>query len=181
MNRIQKSLSSAAIVALFAVMPLAASADTLHASSTTGVVISSNGIVHVIGAQVTSVSNGVVNAVTTVGSVVMNWVVNVSASTKLAANGSMNATTTDIKVGDKVNFAGALSSSVGSTLSVAGTKIRDITNFPHRFFGAHATSTGSVKSSAKIDSDIDHSGKSKGIHAGLNFLGGLHIGLGKGH
>jgi len=116
-------------------MPLAASADTLGASGATGVVISPSGIVRVIGADVTAVSNGIVNAATTIGNTVINWIVNISLATKIGANGSAHATTTDIKTGDKVSFAGTVSSSVGSSITVAASKIRDLTTFPK----AHVT------------------------------------------
>jgi hypothetical protein len=141
MNRVQKVLSSAIAASIFAIMPFVASAQTLQATGSTGVVISPNGIVRIIGADVTAVSNGAVDAVTRIGNVVMNWVVNVSASTTVVANGSKNATTTDIKVGDKVGFVGSLSSSIGSSLTVAATKIRDLTNFPFPHFGAGTISS----------------------------------------
>src|SRR3989344_2474496 len=80
MNRIQTVVGSAIVASLFAIMPLAASADTLGVNGATGVVISPNGIVRVIGADVTAVSNGIVNAATTIGSTVINWIVNISAS-----------------------------------------------------------------------------------------------------
>src|SRR3989344_6584068 len=130
MNRIQTVVGSAIVASLFAIMPLAASADTLGVNGATGVVISPNGIVRVIGADVTAVSNGIVNAATTIGSTVINWIVNISAATKIGANGSANATTTDITAGDKVSFAGTVSSSICSTITVAASKIRDMTTFP---------------------------------------------------
>ena len=139
MNHTQK-IGSVLVASLFAVMPFAASAASVNASGSTGIFISPSGVVHVIGAQVTSVSSGVVNVATTIGSTVLNWIVDVSASTKIAANGTRTATTTDIHVGDKIGFAGALSAST-STLTVAATKIRDITNFPFRF-----TVTGTISS-----------------------------------
>jgi len=191
MNRIQKILSSVAVTSLLMVAPLAASAATLNATGSTGVVISPNGIVRVIGAEVTSVSNGVVNAVTTLGSVVMNWAVDVSASTKIAAGGSKSATTTDIKAGDKISFAGSLSSSAGNSLTVAATKIRDITNFPPRHIDGNATSTVSVgkhdndgdadDGTTTVNANTSASVHSDGKHGGLNFLGGLGLHIGKGN
>ncbi|OGG57059.1 hypothetical protein A3D71_02780 [Candidatus Kaiserbacteria bacterium RIFCSPHIGHO2_02_FULL_55_20] len=249
MNRIQTVLGSAALTSLLMVAPLIASADTLNANASSGVVISPSGIVRVIGADVTAVSNNVVNAVTHFGNVVLNWVVNVSASTSIAANGSKNATTTDVKVGDKVSFTGSLASSAGNVLTVAATKVRDLTSFPLRKIAegtvsnvntANGTFTlthdgrtvtvqtnasttiavkggtttlasltagakvnvagtlsadGSVITAARIivqtnngqkgndsGSDDDRNGKGEGRHglrAGLNFLGGLHLGFGK--
>ncbi|MCR4325368.1 MAG: DUF5666 domain-containing protein [Patescibacteria group bacterium] len=141
MNRIQKVLGSVAVASLIAVMPFAASADTLSAKGSTGVVINPNGIVRVIGADVTSVGNSVLGAVTNLGDIVINWLINVSASTRIVANGSSDATTTDIKVGDKISFTGSLSSSAGNLLTVAATKVRDVTNFPFRHFGAGTISS----------------------------------------
>lgn len=135
MNRIQTVLGSAVVASVLMVAPLAASADSLHANASTGVVISQSGIVRVIGADVTAVGNGFIDAVTHIGNVLLSWVVNVSADTKVSANGSKSATTTDVKVGDKVGFMGTLSSSTGSSLIVAATKIRDFTTFPFRHIG----------------------------------------------
>lgn len=128
MNRIQTVLGSAAVAALMAVTPVFASADTLNANASNGVVINGSGIVHVVGANVTAVSNGVIDAVTTLGTSVINWIVNISASTKIAANGSAHASMTDIAVGDKINFSGSLTS-LGSTITVAASKVRDVTSF----------------------------------------------------
>ena len=88
MNRIQKVLGSAALTSLLVVAPLIASADSLNANASSGVVINPSGIVRVIGADVTAVSNGVFNAVTTIGSTILNWIVNVSARAQVFANGS---------------------------------------------------------------------------------------------
>ncbi len=178
MNRIQKVLGSVAVASLMMIAPLAASADTLHASGSTGVVINPNGVVHVIGAEVTSVSNGVFNAVTTFGNVVMSWIVNVSASTKIAAGGSKDATTTDIKVGDKVSFTGSLASSAGNLLTVAATKVHDFTNFPLRHVDAQATSSVSISTHDNGNNDNGRGWSLRGVHARLNFLDrlGLHLG-----
>lgn len=135
MNRIQKIVTSAAVVSLLAAAPFFASASSLNASSSARVGINHDGIVRVIGADVTAVGNGFVNAMTTFGSTILNWVVNISAATKIQANGSTSASTTDIKVGDHISFTGALTN-VGSSLSVAASKIRDLTTFPAHRFGA---------------------------------------------
>ncbi len=132
MNRIQTVLGSAALTSLLMVAPLIASAETLNANASSGAVINPSGIVRVISADVTAVSNSVVNAVTHFGNVVLNWVIDVSASTTIAANGSKNAAMTDIKVGDKVNFTGSFTSGAGNVLTVAATKVRDLTNFTLR-------------------------------------------------
>ncbi len=161
----QKILGSTLVASLFALAPLAASASTLNASSSVGVIISPSGIVRVIGADVTNVGNGFVNAVTTIGNVTLSWLVNASAATKIGANGSTNASTSAIAIGDKIDFAGTLSST-SSVLTVAATKIRDITSLPFRIGAkAHATSTAVTK----------------GEHGflGLHFFGGFHFGKNK--
>ena len=122
-------LGSVAVTAIMAVLPMAAFADTQNASASGGVVINSSGIVHVVKANVTAVSNGVINAVTTLGTTVINWIVNTSATTKIEANGSAHASTTDIAVGDKINFSGSLTS-LGSSITVAASKVRDVSSFP---------------------------------------------------
>jgi len=165
MNRIQKVMSSAILASLLAVAPLAASASTVGVQGSTGVVISPSGIVRVIGADVTSVGNGFVNAVTTLGNVTINWLVNASTSTKIVANGSSSASTTGINVGDKIDFAGTLSST-SSILTVAATKIRDITTSPFRIdTKGHASSTPETKG--------------KHDFLSLHFFGGFHFGNGK--
>lgn len=112
-----------------AVLPIVASADTFSANASKGVVISASGIVNVVGANVTAVGSGFINAATALGTTVINWIVNTSATTKIEANGSANASTTSINVGDKVSFMGTLSS-VGSSITVAASRVRDTTTFP---------------------------------------------------
>ena len=134
---IKNKISTVVLASLFAVMPLAASANTLNVSGSTGIVISPSGIVRVIGADVTAVGTNVIDAVLNIGSNVINVVLNTSGNTKVVANGTKTATTTDVKVGDTVSFKGTLSSSTGSTLTVTATKVRDTTSspFPRFVFG----------------------------------------------
>lgn len=140
MNQCKKIISSGAVASLLVIAPLAASADTLNAHASTGVRINPNGIVRVIGASVTAVSGDVVSAVTTIGSVVMNWAINVSDTTKVSANASATSTSA-IKAGDKISFAGVLSSSVGNSLTVAATKLRDLADLSVRHIGAGTISS----------------------------------------
>ena len=153
MNKMKMNsvLGSAALTAAFVLMPFAASAATLNASSTTGVIISPNGIVRVIGADVTAISNGVVNAMTTIGNTVLSWIVNISPTTKVSGNGTVNASTTGIAVGDKVSFKGALTGTT-SPFTVAATKIRDLTtSFPFRHvIGGKISSVNSANASFVI-------------------------------
>ncbi len=146
------TIGSAALTAAFVLMPFAASAATLNASSTTGVIINPNGIVRVIGADVTAVSNGVVNAVTTLGNTILSWIVNISATTKVSGNGTANASTTGIAVGDKVSFRGTLTGT-SSPFTVAASKVRDITKslFPFKHvIGGKVSSVNSAGGSFVI-------------------------------
>jgi len=146
------TLGSAALTVAFALLPLAASAATVNASST-GVFINQSGIVRVIGADVTAVGNGVINAMTTIGSTVLNWIVNISASTKVSGNGTVNASTTGISIGDRIAFKGALTSA-GTSLNVAASKIVDITTLPFkRIVSGKISSVNSVNGSFVITHD----------------------------
>lgn len=151
-------LASALSIALLALAPVAASADQISASAhASGIVVSPSGIVRAIGAQVVSVESGIVQAVVTIGNAVLNVSLDTASSTKIAANGSLSATTSDIKAGDTVNFAGALTASTGSSLTIAATKIRDLTSFAF----VHATST------------LNKMGKHWG---GIHLFGGFRLG-----
>jgi hypothetical protein len=109
----------------FALAPVAVFAA--GATTTTSVKINTDGIVRVANAEVTSVSGNIINAVTRFKNNVVSWAFTTNASTTIAANNSHIASTTDIKVGDKLNVTGALSA-FGSTISVAATKVLDITS-----------------------------------------------------
>jgi len=142
-------------MALLTTAPLFASADSVQATSSTGVFINPSGIVRVIGADVTAIGNGFVDAATTFGNTVVNWVVNISAATKIGANGSSSASTTDIKVGDKISFTGALSSA-GSVMTVAASKIRDITTFPRPHLGVGTVVSVNAAAGSFVVSKGDH-------------------------
>src|SRR3989338_7312882 len=152
MNKMNATIGSAALTAAFVLMPFAASAATVNASSSTGVIISPNGIVRVIGADVTAVGSGFVSAATTIGNTILNWLVNISAATKVSGNGTVNASTTGISVGDRIAFKGALTSTSSSPLVVAATKIRDMTTilpFKH-VMGGKISSVNSANGSFVI-------------------------------
>ena len=146
------AIGSAALTAAFVLMPFAASAATLNASSTTGVIISPNGIVRVIGADVTSIGSGFINAATTLGNTVLNWIVNISAATKVSGNGTVNASTTGISIGDRIAFKGTLTGTT-SPFTVAASKVRDITKslFPFKHvIGGKVSSVNSAGGSFVI-------------------------------
>ncbi len=128
MNRFTMFFGSLVLTAVLTVVPAAASARGIggNANAQTHVSINENGIVNVIGAEVTSVSGAVINAATTLSNIVINWVVNISSTTKVSADDQTTASTTAaINVGDKINFTGTLSN-IGSTMTVAATKVRDL-------------------------------------------------------
>jgi len=130
MERIQKMFGSFVLASALAAMPLVASAESVHAHSATGVFISPSGIVRVIGADVTAVGSGVVSAATTIGTTIINWLVNTSASTNITVGGSTSTSTSGIKIGDSIGFVGTLSSSTGSSFTVAASKLHDFTRVP---------------------------------------------------
>lgn len=125
MNSITKFMGTATLAA-FMLLPLGASADSLGARGGVGVFVGQNGIVHVLGAQVASISGSVVNAVSTFGSVVLNWTVNTSNSTKIFVGGSATSSVSAIHTGDKISFTGN-ASSTSSPLTVTARVIHDIT------------------------------------------------------
>lgn len=131
MNNITKTLAGFSAASVLAIAPLAVSADTLGAHTGTGFFVNPQGIVRVIGGEVTSVGSNAINVATTFGSTVLNWVVTIGADTKIAANGSKSATTTDVKVGDKVAFSGTATSS-STPFSVIAKSVLDITTFGFR-------------------------------------------------
>lgn len=129
MNRLTTFLVSL-VFATALVAPAAASAQGVgaNANAQAHVGINGNGIVRVIGAEVTSVSGAVINAVTTVGANVLNWAVTVSSATKISVEGQPTASTTAaIAVGDKISFTGMLTG-IGSTMAIAATRVRDLAN-----------------------------------------------------
>jgi hypothetical protein len=119
----KKLFGSFALATAFIAMPAFASTN---ASTTASVHINGDGIVHVVGAEVTSVTGNVVNAMLHFKNSIATWAFTTNTSTMIAANNSQTASTTDIHVGDKINVTGALTA-LGSVVSVNATKIRDIT------------------------------------------------------
>ncbi len=110
-----------------ALMAIPVSTFAANASSTATVRINGDGIVHVINAEVTSISGNIINAVTRFKNSVVNWAFTTNTSTTIAANNSLTGTTTDIHVGDRLKVNG-LVSAFGSTISVQANAIKDITS-----------------------------------------------------
>ncbi len=167
MNTLKKILGTTTLAVLVC-MPIAASADSIGARGGTGVFVGENGVVHVLGAQVSAISGNVISAFTSIGNVVMNWTINASSDTKIAGGGSKSATVADLHVGDKIAFSGTNSTS--SPLTISARKIVDITTTPPR---THKTDTMS---------DDENGDKKRAWGRGSGkFFGGLHFGLGDRH
>lgn len=122
---VKKFAGSLTLTALLA-LPLTASADSFGVNTGTGVFVGANGIVRVIGAQVTSISDSILNAITSFGNIVLNWNVTATSTTKIIAAGSKNATLADIHVGDRIRFVGT-TTSTSSPFAVTARKIVDMT------------------------------------------------------
>lgn len=158
MKTVSGNIGVIAITALMSIAPLTASAST-SASSSANVWFSSQGIVHAIGATVTSVGANIVTAATTIGNTVLTWSLNVSNDTRLKVEG-LNATSTSaIAVGDKIRFTGALTgtSSTPVIFTVAATKIVDASSTVVRMHGKdHKEKNHSVGMSASTTVEASH-------------------------
>lgn len=114
-----------------AIMAMPVAAFATNSEITSSVKINGDGIVHVLRAEVTSVSGSVINAVTRFRDNIMNWSFTTSAATKIVANNSSPASSSDIQAGDTISVTGMLAS-LGSTVQVNATKIKDVTSMPAR-------------------------------------------------
>jgi hypothetical protein len=89
-----------------------------------GVVLGSNGALRVLGAKVTAVSGSDISATAPFGSSSLNFVVTTDANTrlngKLLASGSL---LNQLKAGDRISFAGTITSSTSSSISVHGDHV----------------------------------------------------------
>ncbi len=122
-----KKLFGTLAIAGALVMVPSAFAET-NASTTGSFTVNNSGIVHVKNAEVTSVSGNIVNAVSRFTNLVTSWVFTTNASTTIAVANATTSSTSNIKVGDKINVVGTLSA-LGSVISVNATKIVDTTSF----------------------------------------------------
>ncbi len=96
-------------------------ADALiRLESATGVVVNGSSDVRVMGAEVTSASDTEVRATAEFGNSTLNFIVKVDEDTKL--NGKVDSQNSfdasDLEAGDKVSFAGRITSSTSSSVSV---------------------------------------------------------------
>jgi hypothetical protein len=117
-------LGSLALGGMLLALPL--SSFAADASTTSAVRINGDGGVRVVNAEVTSVSGNLINAITRFKNSIANWTFTTNASSTV--NAGANATSTSvIRVGDKLDISGMLSS-LGATISVDASKILDLTN-----------------------------------------------------
>lgn len=102
-------------------------ADSLiRLESSVGVVLGPNESLRVMGAKVTSVSNNEISASAPFGNSSLNFVVKVDAESKLNGKvlGSAYATSiSSLKAGDKISFAGTITSSTSSSIVVDGDHV----------------------------------------------------------
>lgn len=137
---IKTLLGSIVVAGAIMSVPVSAFAANARASTTASFYVNGDGIVHVINAEVTSISGNIVNAISRFKNNVVTWAFNTNASTTIFANNSGVASTADIKVGDKLNVVGALNT-LGTTISVNATKIKDKTSM-----SLWRTKTGTIQS-----------------------------------
>ncbi len=111
-----------------ALMAIPVSTFAVSDAATAAVRIKEDGRVHVINAEVTSISGNIINAVTRFNNnSVMNWAFTTNGSTTSSTNKSLTGTIIDIRVGDRLTVKG-LVSAFDSTNSVQADKIKYITS-----------------------------------------------------
>ena len=135
MQRIKGFLGGMALAGLIALSPALSSAATVNSHES--ISVNGNGIVRVIGAEVTAVGQNVVSAIVHLGNLAVSIAANTSSTTKVMTHGS--SSTAAIAVGDKVNILGALTASGGNSLTIDARKIRDRTT------ASMATSTQNMR------------------------------------
>jgi hypothetical protein len=92
--------------------------------SSTGVVLGPNGVLRVMGAKVVSVSSGEISATAPFGNSSLNFVVKTDAQTKLNGKLLTDASVlSQLKAGDKISFAGTITSSTSSSIVVDGDHV----------------------------------------------------------
>lgn len=89
-----------------------------------GVVLGPNGALRVMGAKVTSVSGSDINATASFGNSSLSFIIKTDAETKLngkafASSSSLSA----LKAGDKISFAGTITSSSSSSVTVDASHV----------------------------------------------------------
>ncbi len=139
LQKLTTTISSVLLASAFFALP--ASALEASQSSSLSVRIRDDGIVRVVGAEITSISGNVVNAVSHLKNTVINWAFVTNASTTIATGTSSSTSSPQsLRVGDKVAVSGTLTS-VGNTLQVQASKILDTT-----LLGSVTTKVGTVQS-----------------------------------
>lgn len=89
-----------------------------------GVVLGPNSVLRVVGAKVTSVSGSDINATASFGNSSLSFVVKTDAETKLNGKAFANSSAlSSLKAGDKISFAGTITSSAGSSITVDASHV----------------------------------------------------------
>jgi hypothetical protein len=89
-----------------------------------GVVLGPNGALRVMGAKVTSVSGSNINATASFGNSSLSFVIKTDAETKLNGKAFANSSSlASLKAGDKISFAGVITSSSSSSLTVDASHV----------------------------------------------------------
>lgn len=132
-----KSLFGKALIA-GSLLALPVSTYALDGSSHTSLSIHRDGIIRVLGAQVTSITGNIINAFATFKNSTINFTVATNATTSVAShiNGTASTSLSGLAVGDKINVTGTLGT-VGSVLGVNAIKVKEV--------APKATSTSTVR------------------------------------
>lgn len=100
-------------------------ADALiRMENSVGVVLGGNNTLRVLGAEVASVSGSDISAKAMVGNSALNFVVKTDANTKFNVKSATNTSfISQLEAGDKISFAGTITSSTSSSIVVDGDNV----------------------------------------------------------
>lgn len=132
-------LGGAALAGTLMFMPFAAFALDATATTSSSLRISRDGVVHIMNAEVTSVTGTLINAITRFKNTVVNWALSTNASTTVDVSNATQAAN-DVLVGDRINVIGTVTT-LGSSLGLNATAIK---SFAPSLKGK-ATSTASAR------------------------------------
>lgn len=130
-----------AIAGAFMAIPV--STYALDTTTNASVDINRDGIIRVMGAEVTSISGSVINAVANFKNTLINLAFTTNASTTLntSVNGTATTSLAGLSAGDKINVAGTLGS-LGSIIGINATNVREV--------GSTTKATSTVKTGVKV-------------------------------
>jgi hypothetical protein len=140
-NTLKTLFGSLAIGA--AIMAVPVSTFAANATSSTSIRINGDGIVHIINAEVTSISGNIINAVARLKNNLVNFSFTTNASTTISTKGNTATSSSAITLGDRLKVTGTLAS-IGSTIGINATTIKDVTKTSVRI--KHTSKTGTLTS-----------------------------------